>query len=388
MLVQDTNKLQERQVSEQMPSDPSKIMETLVQGLPVDDEKKEEEPVEEKKDDDIPAELEEKPKKETKKAKKEAEKKEEEKKPEVKEEKKEVDDDLSDADRAFIAEMEAEEPKGETTTTTTASGEKKETKEEKRTPTEKEVAYDKMISNPFVKAAITFFENGGNNPKDLIKELGLMETPKTIEDYIRQEAIEAGISGDALENVIAEEMDEYDSLPGLQKAKALKKYQETDKQLQDKKFENYIVDRNKETEVIQKIQTEATSRLKDIVKDKVGTALAGELIDEPMAEQILNRAALTAIPIYDEKGNLTGYDDLENSVEDAIFTLFRKRIRKYDYQLGFKQGAKKHLSERHRPSDNTITDGSPNLAESKDEEKEQVDALISNMGAGMRPKSN
>jgi len=387
MLVPETNKIQERQVSEQMPSDPSKIMETLVQGLPVDDEKKEEEPVEEKKDDDIPAELEEKPKKESKKAKKEAEKKEEEKKAEVKEEKKEVDDDLSDADRAFIAEIEAEEPKADATTTT-ASGEKKETKEEKRTPTEKEVAYDKVVSNPFIKAAITFFENGGNNPKDLIKELGLMETPKTIEDYIRQEAIEAGISGDALENVIAEEMDEYDSLPGLQKAKALKKYQETDKQLQDKKFENYIVDRNKETEVIQKIQTEATSRLKDIVKDKVGTALAGELIDEPMAEQILNRAALTAIPIYDEKGNLTGYDDLENSVEDAIFTLFRKRIRKYDYQLGFKQGAKKHLSERHRPSDNTITDGSPNLAESKDEEKEQVDALISNMGAGMRPKSN
>lgn len=387
MLVPETNKIQERQVSEQMPSDPSKIMETLVQGLPVDDEKKEEEPVVEKKDDDIPAELEEKPKKESKKAKKEAEKKEEEKKAEVKEEKKEVDDDLSDADRAFIAEIEAEEPKADATTTT-ASGEKKETKEEKRTPTEKEVAYDKVVSNPFIKAAITFFENGGNNPKDLIKELGLMETPKTIEDYIRQEAIEAGISGDALENVIAEEMDEYDSLPGLQKAKALKKYQETDKQIQDKKFENYIVDRNKETEVIQKIQTEATSRLKDIVKDKVGTALAGELIDEPMAEQILNRAALTAIPIYDEKGNLTGYDDLENSVEDAIFTLFRKRIRKYDYQLGFKQGAKKHLSERHRPSDNTITDGSPNLAESKDEEKEQVDALISNMGAGMRPKSN
>ena len=387
MLVPETNKIQERQVSEQMPSDPSKIMETLVQGLPVDDEKKEEEPVVEKKDDDIPAELEEKPKKESKKAKKEAEKKEEEKKAEVKEEKKEVDDDLSDADRAFIAEIEAEEPKADATTTT-ASGEKKETKEEKRTPTEKEVAYDKVVSNPFIKAAITFFENGGNNPKDLIKELGLMETPKTIEDYIRQEAIEAGISGEALENAIAEEMDEYETLTSVQKAKALKKYQETDKQLQDKKFENYIVDRNKETEVIQKIQTEATSRLKDIVKDKVGTALAGELIDEPMAEQILNRAALTAIPIYDEKGNLTGYDDLENSVEDAIFTLFRKRIRKYDYQLGFKQGAKKHLSERHRPSDNTITDGSPNLAESKDEEKEQVDALISNMGSGMRPKSN
>lgn len=387
MLVPETNKIQERQVSEQMPSDPSKIMETLVQGLPVDDEKKEEEPVVEKKDDDIPAELEEKPKKESKKAKKEAEKKEEEKKAEVKEEKKEVDDDLSDADRAFIAEIEAEEPKADATTTT-ASGEKKETKEEKRTPTEKEVAYDKVVSNPFIKAAITFFENGGNNPKDLIKELGLMETPKTIEDYIRQEAIEAGISGEALENAIAEEMDEYETLTSVQKAKALKKYQETDKQLQDKKFENYIVDRNKETEVIQKIQTEATSRLKDIVKDKVGTDLAGELIDEPMAEQILNRAALTAIPIYDEKGNLTGYDDLENSVEDAIFTLFRKRIRKYDYQLGFKQGAKKHLSERHRPSDNTITDGSPNLAESKDEEKEQVDALISNMGAGMRPKSN
>ena len=387
MLVPETNKIQERQVSEQMPSDPSKIMETLVQGLPVDDEKKEEEPVVEKKDDDIPAELEEKPKKESKKAKKEAEKKEEEKKAEVKEEKKEVDDDLSDADRAFIAEIEAEEPKADATTTT-ASGEKKETKEEKRTPTEKEVAYDKVVSNPFIKAAITFFENGGNNPKDLIKELGLMETPKTIEDYIRQEAIEAGISGEALENAIAEEMDEYETLTSVQKAKALKKYQETDKQLQDKKFENYIVDRNKETEVIQKIQTEATSRLKDIVKDKVGTALAGELIDEPMAEQILNRAALTAIPIYDEKGNLTGYDDLENSVEDAIFTLFRKRIRKYDYQLGFKQGAKKHLSERHRPSDNTVTDASPNLAESKDEEKEQVDALISNMGAGMRPKSN
>lgn len=387
MLVPETNKIQERQVSEQMPSDPSKIMETLVQGLPVDDEKKEEEPVVEKKDDDIPAELEEKPKKESKKAKKEAEKKEEEKKAEVKEEKKEVDDDLSDADRAFIAEIEAEEPKADATTTT-ASGEKKETKEEKRTPTEKEVAYDKVVSNPFIKAAITFFENGGNNPKDLIKELGLMETPKTIEDYIRQEAIEAGISGEALENAIAEEMDEYETLTSVQKAKALKKYQETDKQLQDKKFENYIVDRNKETEVIQKIQTEATSRLKDIVKDKVGTDLAGELIDEPMAEQILNRAALTAIPIYDEKGNLTGYDDLENSVEDAIFTLFRKRIRKYDYQLGFKQGAKKHFSERHRPSDNTITDGSPNLAESKDEEKEQVDALISNMGAGMRPKSN
>ncbi len=387
MLVPETNKIQERQVSEQMPSDPSKIMETLVQGLPVDDEKKEEEPVVEKKDDDIPAELEEKPKKESKKAKKEAEKKEEEKKAEVKEEKKEVDDDLSDADRAFIAEIEAEEPKADATTTT-ASGEKKETKEEKRTPTEKEVAYDKVVSNPFIKAAITFFENGGNNPKDLIKELGLMETPKTIEDYIRQEAIEAGISGEALENAIAEEMDEYETLTSVQKAKALKKYQETDKQLQDKKFENYIVDRNKETEVIQKIQTEATSRLKDIVKDKVGTDLAGELIDEPMAEQILNRAALTAIPIYDEKGNLTGYDDLENSVEDAIFTLFRKRIRKYDYQLGFKQGAKKHLSERHRPSDNTVTDASPNLAESKDEEKEQVDALISNMGAGMRPKSN
>ena len=215
-----------------------------------------------------------------------------------------------------------------------------------------------------------------------------METPKTIEDYIRQEAIEAGISGEALENAIAEEMDEYDTLTSVQKAKALKKYQETDRQLQDKKYESYILDRNKETEVIQKIQTEATSRLQEIVKDKVGQKIADVLIDEPMAKEILNRAALTAIPIYDDKGNLVGYDDLENSVEDAVFTLFRKRIRKYDYQLGFKQGAKKHLSERHRPSDNTVTDASPNLAESKDEEKEQVDTLIQNMGSGMRPKSN
>lgn len=386
MLVSETNKIQERQVSEQMPSDPSKIMETLVQGLSVDEEKKEEEPAVEKKDDDVPAELEEKTKKETKKAKKEAEEAKKKEEPAKKEEVK-VDDDLSDADRAFIAEMEAEEPKADATTTT-ALGEKKETKEEKRTPTEKEVAYDKMISNPFVKAAITFFENGGNNPKDLIKELGLMETPKTIEDYIRQEAIEAGISGEALENAIAEEMDEYDTLTSVQKAKALKKYQETDRQLQDKKYESYILDRNKETEVIQKIQTEATSRLQEIVKDKVGQKIADVLIDEPMAKEILNRAALTAIPIYDDKGNLVGYDDLENSVEDAVFTLFRKRIRKYDYQLGFKQGAKKHLSERHRPSDNTVTDASPNLAESKDEEKEQVDTLIQNMGSGMRPKSN
>jgi len=37
---------------------------------------------------------------------------------------------------------------------------------------------------------------------------------------------------------------------------------------------------------------------------------------------------------------------------------------------------------------NTVTDASPNLAESKDEEKEQVDTLIQNMGSGMRPKSN
>lgn len=384
MLVPETNKIQERQVSEQMPSDPSKIMETLVQNLPVDDEKKEEEPVIEKKEDDIPAELEDKPKKESKKSKKAEEKKEVEKTPEVKEENK-VDDDLSDADRAFIAEMEADEPKGETATTTTPTGEKKETKEEKRTPTEKEVAYDRAVSNPFIKAALTFFENGGNNPKDLIKELGLMETPKTIEDYIRQEALDNGLSGDALDKAIAEEMDDYESLTGLQKAKALKKYQETDKQILDKKFENYIVDKSKEVEVIQKIQTEATATLQEIVKDKVGTKIADVLIDEPMAKEILNRAALTAIPIYDDKGNLVGYDDLENSVEDAMFTLFRKRIRKYDYQLGFKQGAKKHLSERHRPSDNTVTDASPNLAESKDEEKEQVDTLISNMGAGLRP---
>lgn len=181
---------------------------------------------------------------------------------------------------------------------------------------------------------------------------------------------------------------EYDTLTSVQKAKALKKYQETDRQLQDKKYESYILDRNKETEVIQKIQTEATSRLQEIVKDKVGQKIADVLIDEPMAKEILNRAALTAIPIYDDKGNLVGYDDLENSVEDAVFTLLRKRIRKYDYQLGFKQGAKKHLSERHRPSDNTVTDASPNLAESKDEEKEQVDTLIQNMGSGMRPKSN
>jgi hypothetical protein len=386
MLVPEKNKIQEREVSEQMPSDPSKIMETLVRDLPVDEEVKEEEPVVEKKDDDIPAELEEKPKKETKKAKKEAEeakKKEEPVKEEVK-----VDDDLSDADRAFIAEMEADEPKADATTTTATGDKVKETKEEKRTPTEKEVAYDKVVSNPFIKAAITFFENGGNNPKDLIKELGLMETPKSIEDYIRQEAMDNGLTGEALENAITEEMDDYDSLTGLQKAKALKKYQETDKQILDKKFENYIVDKSKEREVIQKIQTEATSRLQEIVKDKVGTKIAGELVDEPTAQEILNRAALTAIPIYDDKGNLVGYDDLENSVEDAMFTVFRKRIRKYDYQLGFKQGAKKHLSERHRPSDNTVTDASPNLAESKDEEKEQVDTLIQNMGSGMRPKSN
>ncbi len=387
MLVPETNKIQERQVSEQMPSDPSKIMETLIQGLPVDDEKKEEEPVIEKQDDDVPAELEDKPKKQPKKTKKAENEEKKEETPVVKEENKEGDDDLSDADKAFIAEMEADTPAGETTTTTTAT-DKKEKTEEKRTPTEKEVAYDRAVSNPFIKAALTFFENGGNNPKDLIKELGLMETPKTIEDYIRQEAIDAGISGEALDKAIAEEMDEYETLTSVQKAKALKRYQETDKQLLDKKFENYIVDKSKEREVIQKIQTEATSRLQEIVKDKVGQKIAGELIDEPMAQEILNRAALTAIPIYDDKGNLAGYDDLENSVEDAIFTLFRKRIRKYDYQLGFKQGAKKHLSERHRPSDNTVTDASPILNESKDEEKEQVDTLIKNMGSGMRAKSN
>lgn len=303
---------------------------------------------------------EEKPsKKQSKSEKKSKEVKMEEKKEVKMEVLKPEDDELGDYEKGLIAEYEGEiEDK-------VGSDDEKKVKEPHK-PTEKELAYDELISDSFMSSYLEWKKSGGQNPKDFIKELGITSKDKTIEDYIRDEAKVQGFSDDELEDIIKDELDEFNTLSELNKRKKLNSYKEHDKGQFDEKIKSFSNSQKEKLDNMERVKNASVEKLKAEVGKLNGAKFKGMLIDEPMAEQIMKDAPIYSPPIFDDNGAVSHYD-VEKGILSAIAINYLPKLLKETYNLGRTAEAKKYVKERHRPNADSVT--SPAMsATSPDEE--------------------
>lgn len=370
-----------------LPKTEKDILASIVSGLDNGEEKKPEEVPAVVKDDleKHPDILDENAKPEAKeKAKKEkAEKGKKDEKPKAEVAIVPEEEELDEEAKGLVSIYEQEDP----TPSKTAPAEEKEKKEKdpKNTPPSQEkLELERLKSDPFFKAVMEWRANGGNNPKELIDQLGLSAKEKTIEQYFREDAEAAGLTGDKLEAAVASELEDFEDLNDFRKAKILKEYQKSDSQKLDAKFEQYVANKSKEKESVMRIQTEATKSLKKKVLEQTGKKFLGLLIEEPMVEQILQDAPAESNEIYDEEGNLIGYD-VDAGIEKAIWKNFGKRIAKTAYNLGRTAEAKKFAQARNRPNPDSNAGEVPKSVSTEEEETLQLSNLFKQVGSGKKP---
>lgn len=296
--------------------------------------------------------------------------KKEEKAAEKKEEPAKEEPEFDEATQALINEYEGVE--AEKKEESAKEGEKK--VEQKATPSAKEIEYDNLEKDPFIKAVLTWRKSGGQNPKELIQELGLVGSNKSIEDYYREKAVSLGMKDEELEAAVAESIEDYNELGKLQQREILQNFQEKDTKSLDAKFEQYISKTSEQGAKMQEIQTKATETLQTKLAGLAGTSFKGMLIEEPMAKQIERDAALLSTPIFDEQGNLTGYD-VEKGVQRAIVENYLPRLLKTTYNLGLTAASKKFAQERHRPNADSAGGGG-GQGSSSEEKDTAINSLL------------
>lgn len=270
--------------------------------------------------------------------------------------------DFSDDERSLIEEYESEEA-------APAKGDgKKDKKEEKATPTQKELEYDSIVADPFVAAYVEFKKNGGKTD-DFLKGLGLSSKEMTTEDYIRAEAVANGLEGEELEDAVAEELANFETLSTLEKRKRMNTYRDSHKGEFDEKIKSFSTTNKEKSEKIQQVINESTQKLQAEVASLQGKKFKGMLIDEPMAAQIMKDAPLYATPILDENGAVLRYD-VENGIKAAIAINYLPKLLKETYNLGRTAEAKKYVAERHRPNPDSAS--TPASAATSNEEEFDV----------------
>lgn len=255
-------------------------------------------------------------------------------------------DQLDDYQKSLIDEYE-DEP-------TVAKKATKEAKEEDvqqevYNPTDKELEYDSIVQDPLIKAVLEWRKNGGNNPKEFVKQLGLDEQPKSMREHFEADAMALGLEGDELEEAIEEAMSNYESLPIIERRKKELEYKSRDSQSIEERLKTFAVDQSAYSEKMVKIQDDATQALEQSVSDLKGNKFKGMLIDEPMAKVIERDAPMYSPAIFDEQGNLKGYD-IERGITAAIAVNYLPKLLRETYMLGKTAAATQYAKERHRPN--------------------------------------
>lgn len=237
-----------------------------------------------------------------------------------------------------------------------AEEKKPEAKEVKVAPSEKELEYENLTKDPFVNAVIEWRKAGGKNPKDFIEKAGLVMPTKDIENYIREEAAQLGFEGEDMEEAVEQAIETYNSLPKIDQKKKLLEYQNKDQSTLDERLKSFVVEQGSTRELMDKVNNQANEQLLKVTAELKGQKFAGALIDEPMVQKIEQFTPMFSPPIYDEKGNLTGYD-LDFGLEVAKNYVMGAAARKEAYMLGLTKGQQQFAKERHRPNADPIGGG-------------------------------
>lgn len=349
---------------------------------PVAEVKKEEPVVEEKSPLEPQAKAEAKPEvkaeeKKEKPSKKEAKaEKKEEPKVEVKAEGGDGEEELTQEQKDLI---ELYEGKGEEKKTEVKSEEKpkiEEKKVEKPKPSEKELEYESLTKDPFVNAVIEWRKAGGKNPKDFIEKAGLVMPTKTIEDYVREEAVALGFDGDDMLDAVEQAIENFENLSKIDQKKKLLEYQNKDQGALDERLKSFIIEQGSAQALTEKVNNEANEKLQKVTAELKGQKFAGALIDEPMVQKIEQFTPMFSPPIYDENGNLTGYD-LDFGLDVAKNYVMGAKARQEAYMLGLTKGQQQFAKERHRANADPIGGGAQ-VAKGADEELDTAIVAFTN----------
>lgn len=227
--------------------------------------------------------------------------------------------------------------------------EKKEEKPVEIKPTQKELEYDSLLEDNFVKAVVEWRKNGGNNPKEFFDSLGFNEKPKTMREYFQADAMALGLEGEELEEAVDEAMDNFESLPMIERRRKELEYKNKDSQSVNERLQTFMAQQGKNAEIVTNIQNKATEDLSKSISELSGKKFKGLLIDEPMAKTIERDAPMFSPAIVDEQGNLKGYD-IERGVRAAIFVNYGDKLLKETFMLGKVSASTQYAKERHRPN--------------------------------------
>jgi hypothetical protein len=298
---------------------------------------------------------------------------------EAKEQPSAKDEGLDDYQKSLIDEYEdaPDAPKK-----TAKGSEKQFEKEEVYNPTEKEMEYDNLMKDPLMKAVLEWRKNGGNNPKDFVSQLGLNEQPKTMREHFEADAAALGLEGDELEEAVEEAMSNYESLPIIERRKKELEYKNRDSQSIEERLKSFTVEQGEHAEKMYKIQDEATRSLEQSVSELANNKFKGMLIDEPMAKVIERDAPMYSPAIFDEQGNLKGYD-IERGITAAIAVNYLPKLLRETYMLGKTAAATQYAKERHRPNADPSA-GSASVAYGRDEALDKALSTFANKFSGKR----
>lgn len=239
--------------------------------------------------------------------------------------------------------------------------------------------YDVLVAHPLFEPLVAYIQGGGKELFGFIKQLNVADPNKMeLQDFIRMEAESVGVKAEDMDEVVAQELESFEGLTSLQKSKKLKEYRDNFEKSQTESLKKYTVKENEEQKRIEELsrtsRTSLQNKVNSLVKDSADYKESGGkqgqlysnflLIDEPMAQKIMELAGPLSMQLTDDSGQIVGHD-IDLGIRAAINELYGRQKDENIYKTGYAIGRKEAMKERHRPSENSTASGAAPDVENK-----------------------
>lgn len=220
-----------------------------------------------------------------------------------------------------------------------------------------EEKYGVFENDPLVKGIAQWRKNGGEDINEFLKETGMTDVKKlSVEDLFREEGAALELSGEDLEEYVADKKGEYEGLK-IGRKKELErelrsKYSQKLEQRTQKYIEQSSIQKKQESarrqELIDFALTELNSKISEL-KEYNGLA-----VDERIRTEIAKVAPEFSTAVMDKEKGLLGFDT-EAGIRTAILQKFEKELLRVNYTNGYTAGYDAAMSQRTRISENNGT---------------------------------
>jgi hypothetical protein len=217
----------------------------------------------------------------------------------------------------------------------------------------KATEYEQLLADPFFKAFVDYRKNGGTDIATFAKNIIGEDVSKLSDVDLYKRDLQS--IGDISPEDIDEEIESFNLKSKIEQKRITNPIREQLKKQQEEAVKNFSVAPNQNIEIRKQAAQVAAKELDTSVQALIGSKYNALYITPEMGENIKNFVNnQSATSKYDDKGNFVGFD-IADSIETAIFKLYKKNLQKATYALGKTQGMAEVLKERQRPNDNNTS---------------------------------